>query len=59
MSSRMIFDVTPEVQMAIRLRAIKAGVTTGEVVRLAIDQVFHEDVEEAKRTLGIDDKVNE
>lgn len=33
---RMIFDVTPEVQMAIRLRAIKAGVTTGEVVTEAI-----------------------
>lgn len=45
---RMFFDVTPEIQMAIRLRAIKAGMTTGEVVTEAITIVFNEDILEAK-----------
>lgn len=49
--SRMIVDVTPEVHMAIKLRAVKDGITTGEVVCRAIEQVFPDDIEEAKEVL--------
>lgn len=44
----MIVELPPEVQMAIRLRAVKAGMTTGEVVAEAVRLTFPADVEEAK-----------
>lgn len=51
--TRMIFDATPEVQMAIRLRAVKKGVTTGDVVAEAIRQVFPAEVNEAVLALEV------
>jgi len=50
--TRMIFDVPREVQMAIRLRAVKAGMTTGDVVAAAIAQAFPDEVREAKETVS-------
>lgn len=44
---RMIFDIPNEVQMAIRLAAVKAGKTTGEIVAEAIRYAFPGDVKEA------------
>ena len=49
--SRMIVDVTPEIQMAIRLRAIKEGWTTGDVVAMAIRLRFPQDVDEAREAI--------
>ena len=46
--SRMILDLPPDVQMAIRLRAVKDGCTTGEVVERAVRQTYPVDVREAE-----------
>ena len=46
--TRMIVDVPPEIQMAIKLRAVKNNITTGEVVREAIERAFPKDIEEAR-----------
>lgn len=46
--TRMIVDIPREVQMAIRLRAVKDGITTGAVVEDAIFRVFRQDIDEAK-----------
>lgn len=51
--NRMIFDVPPATQMAIRLQAVKSSRTTGQVVEEAIRKVFPEEIkqaEEAKRS---------
>lgn len=45
---RFIFDVTPEVQMAIRLAALKRGITTGEVVAAAVEANYPDDVAAAR-----------
>lgn len=45
--SRMILDIPPEVQMAIKLRAVKNGWTTGEVVAEAMWHRFTSDMEDA------------
>lgn len=50
--TRMIFDVTPDVQMAIKLRAVKTGTTTGEAVAEAIRATFPADIEEARKALA-------
>lgn len=47
----MIVDVPIEVQMAIRLRAVKAGISTGEVVAIAIRERFPHDLQEAYNTM--------
>jgi hypothetical protein len=44
----MILDLPVEIQMAIKLRAVKDGVTTGGVVDRAIREVFPADVMEAE-----------
>lgn len=44
----MILGVTPEVQMAIKLRAVKSGCTTGQVVEEAIRSSYPNDVKEAE-----------
>jgi hypothetical protein len=49
--SRMIVDLPADIQMAIRLRAVKTGKTTGEVVAEAICSLFAEDVAEALRVI--------
>jgi hypothetical protein len=51
-SGRMIFDLTPEIQKAIKLRAVKSDMTTGEVVSAAIKAAFGKDLEEARQVLG-------
>jgi len=48
----MIVDIPSEVQMAIRLRAVKSGVTTGDVVTQAVQQAFCKDLEEARNVLA-------
>ncbi len=53
---RMIFDLPPEIQMAIKLRAIKNDVTTGAIVAEAIIATFGSDFEEAKQVLADTEK---
>jgi hypothetical protein len=48
----MIVDVPSDVQMAIKLRAIKGGMTTGAVVCEAVQKVFATELEEAKIALA-------
>ena len=50
--NRMIVDLPYEVQMAIRLRAVKSATTTGDVVCEAVQQVFAKDIEEARAALS-------
>jgi hypothetical protein len=50
--SRMILDMPPEFQMAVKLRAVKRNTTTGVIVCEAVGQVFGRDVEEAKAALA-------
>jgi hypothetical protein len=49
MRKRMIFDLPREIQMAIRLQAIKSGRTTGQVVEEAVRQAFPEEWREAQQ----------
>lgn len=49
---RMIFELPSEVQMAIKIKAVKSSMTTGEVVCEAVTQVFGSYVEEAKAALS-------
>lgn len=49
---RMIVDLPIDVQMAIKLRAVKSNSTTGEVVCEAIQRTFSKDVEEARIVLA-------
>lgn len=53
---RMILDLPPLFQMAIRLRAVKNGMTTGEVVAIAVQKTFEEDIVEAKQALAEQNK---
>jgi hypothetical protein len=50
--NRMIVDLPSEVQMAIRLRAVKSNTTTGAVVCEAVHQAFAKDIEEARAALA-------
>jgi hypothetical protein len=50
--ARMIFDLPSDVQMAIRLRAVKNAMTTGDVVSEAIQQAFGDDLTEARTVLA-------
>jgi len=50
--SRMIFELPSDVQMAIRLRAVKEGVTTGDIVCQAITTAYKHDLDEAKTVLA-------
>jgi hypothetical protein len=54
--NRMIVDVTREVQMAIKLRAIKLGITTGAVVAQAIEIAFPDDLKEARHEKATKEK---
>lgn len=51
MRTRMIFEVSKEVQMAIKLQAIKTGRTTGQVVSEAIAVVFPGELKEAREVI--------
>lgn len=48
---RMIFDLPPCLQMAIRLAAMKQSVTTGEIVAQAMHNSYPNDVVEALRII--------
>jgi len=48
----MIFDLPKYVQMAIRLRAIKSDIRTGEVISEAVRLTFPDEVKEATRLLA-------
>ena len=50
--NRMIVDIPSEVQLAIKLRAVKSNTTTGAVVCEAVNHAFAKDVEEAKAALA-------
>jgi hypothetical protein len=50
--NRMIVDLPSEVQLAIRLRAVKSSTTTGNVVCEAVQNTFAKDVEEARAALA-------
>ena len=50
--NRMILEIPSEVQMAIRLRAVKSNMTTGDVVREAVQHRFGKDIEEARAALA-------
>lgn len=49
---RMILELTVDVQMAIKLRAVKTGKTTGEVVTEAVQSMYSQDVKDAKCALA-------
>lgn len=49
--SRMIFDLPPDVQLAIKLRALKDGMTTGEAVAQAIKTAYRDELAEAEKAL--------
>jgi hypothetical protein len=51
--NRMIVDLPSEVQMAIRLRAVKSATTTGAVVCEAVQLAFAKDIEEARAALSL------
>lgn len=48
---RMIFDLPANIQMAIRLRAVKGQCTTAEVINIAMEKAFPGDMAEAEREL--------
>lgn len=48
----MIFELPPAVQLAIKLRAIKDGKTTGQVVEAAIRIVHPDDWKEAEECVA-------
>lgn len=50
--NRMIVDLPSEVQMAIKLRAVKSNTTTGAVVAEAVQHTFTKDLEEARASLA-------
>jgi hypothetical protein len=50
--NRMIVDLPSEVQMAIKLRAVKSSMTTGDVVSEAVQRAFSKDIEEARATIA-------
>jgi len=50
--SRMIVDLPTDVQMAIKLRAVKSNMTTGAVVCEAVQKAFLKDVQEARNVLA-------
>lgn len=50
--NRMIVEILPEVQLAIKLRGVQNGVTTGYVVTEAMQRAFGEYIEEAKASLA-------
>jgi hypothetical protein len=49
---RMIFDLPSDVQMAIKIKAVKSSMTTGEVVAEAIKEMYGVYLEEAKIALS-------
>ena len=50
--TRMIVDLPSEVQMAIKLRAVKRSTTTGAIVCEAVQMAFGQDIEEARVALA-------
>ena len=50
--TRMIVDLPSDVQMAIKLRAVKGNSTTGAVVCEAIQKTFSKDIQEARSVLA-------
>jgi hypothetical protein len=50
--NRMILELPSEVQMAIKLRAVKCSTTTGAVVSEAVQTAFGKYVEEARAALA-------
>ena len=50
--NRMIVDLPPDVQLAIRIKAVKSNTTTGDVVCEAVQQTFSKYIEEAREALA-------
>jgi hypothetical protein len=49
---RMMVDLSSDVQMAIKLRAVKSNMTTGAVVCEAVQTAFSKDIQEARSILA-------
>ena len=50
--NRMIFDLPPDMQLAIRLCALKSNMTTAQVVCKAMESAFASGIAEAKTILA-------
>lgn len=50
--TRLIVDLPSDVQMAIKLRAVKSNKTTGAVVCEAVQMAFSKDIQEARSVLA-------
>ncbi len=49
--ARMILELPDDIQMAVRLRAVKNQTTNGEVIERAIEEVFPKDLAEARKVI--------
>jgi hypothetical protein len=49
---RMIFDLPPDLQLAVRLRALKNSTTTTNVICEALQNSFRADVDEARAVIA-------
>lgn len=50
--TRVIVELLPEIAMAIRLRAVKNDMRTGDVVTLAVEKLFPDEIAEAKGAIA-------
>jgi hypothetical protein len=57
--TRMIFDLSAEMQMAIRLKAAKTGKTNADVIYMAMERAFPQEVQEAKAVIENDPDVKQ
>lgn len=49
---RMIADIPTHVQMAIRLRAVKESVSTGDIIAKAVEHLYAQEIAEATAVLS-------
>lgn len=50
--NRMVFELPEEMQVAIRLKAAKTGRTNADVICMAMEQAFRQEVEEARAVVA-------
>ena len=53
---RMMFDVTPETQMAIKLHAVRHFVSTSEVLAQMVEATLQKDLIDARKALREQEK---
>jgi len=49
----MIIDLPDYLQMAVRLRAVKTGLTTGNIIGMAIENTYRNEIAEAQRYIAV------